>query len=390
MASGWRSVGVTTFGGPADPGTGSTGYRGDDLNQHPDSFAELGYGTGRMYLGDLPYGAAIEVRNPRTGRSMVLHKRDIGRGQGTPAYPVDLWYQAAQRLGLPQSWKGQVQIRVLGRGEVPAPAATARGTAAAQRRGVTLPGPGPGSLYMQTGAGTQAAASGQAGAAAAPDAALAAPTLSARAQAVLQRYLANSEADVLAGRMPAPVEPIAREVGRGLTMPQALPAPTAPQVPTVATPGSPVTDATRAVGGAVTAAAGAVRQEALRRTGAPYSGTHTLGNWQSDLAYDMMGRSGQQVTAPLAGRVVRVRPFRANPRFGGTNLTIDFGGGREAFFQHLNELPGGQRLRVGQQVRAGQVIGTLWPGINGGPHLHLGATTRPLLETLARYYQGGR
>lgn len=85
--------GVTTrvyasvFGGPSDPGTGSSGYKGDNLYQHPDSFAELSNNYGAPLsqldysaLGGLPYGAAATVTNPANGRSKVLYKRDIGAG----------------------------------------------------------------------------------------------------------------------------------------------------------------------------------------------------------------------------------------------------------------------------------------------------------------------
>jgi hypothetical protein len=98
-STGGVQVTASTFGGPSDPGTGSTGYRGDNLYQHPDSFAELNMGTA---LGNLPYMAPITVTYK--GRSMVLYKRDIGAGgpglNGTTR-AVDVWFQAAQQLGLP-------------------------------------------------------------------------------------------------------------------------------------------------------------------------------------------------------------------------------------------------------------------------------------------------
>lgn len=85
------------FGGPADPGTGHIGYRGDDLNVHPDSFAELDMGTS---LGGLAYGAAVRVVH--NGKSIILYKRDIGAGGGGVggyARVIDLWYTAAQKIG---------------------------------------------------------------------------------------------------------------------------------------------------------------------------------------------------------------------------------------------------------------------------------------------------
>jgi hypothetical protein len=95
-ATGGRVVTASTFGGPGDPGTGSTGYRGDNLNQHPDSFAELNMGTA---LGNLPYMTPVTVG--ANGQAMTLYKRDIGKGgAGLNGHvrAVDLWWQAAQKL----------------------------------------------------------------------------------------------------------------------------------------------------------------------------------------------------------------------------------------------------------------------------------------------------
>ena len=89
---------ATTFGGPGDPGTGSVGYKGDNLNAKPNSFAELNMGTA---LGGLPYMAPITVA--LRGKKMTLYKRDIGGGgPGLNGHTraVDIWYQAAQQLGL--------------------------------------------------------------------------------------------------------------------------------------------------------------------------------------------------------------------------------------------------------------------------------------------------
>ena len=108
-ASDGGNAGATTFGGPADPGTGSQGYKGDDLNRNWRSFAELGNGRA---MGDLPYKQKIKLYVPSTKKSMTLVKRDIGGGGGPiGGYPrqVDIWYKAAQALGLPQSWAGVVR-----------------------------------------------------------------------------------------------------------------------------------------------------------------------------------------------------------------------------------------------------------------------------------------
>jgi hypothetical protein len=95
---GGKTVGASTFGGPGDPGTGSTGYRGDNLYQKPDSFAELKMGTA---LGGLPYMAGMKVTGPKG--SKTLYKRDIGLGGGPVSghsRDIDLWFQAANDLGV--------------------------------------------------------------------------------------------------------------------------------------------------------------------------------------------------------------------------------------------------------------------------------------------------
>lgn len=69
------TVGASFFGGPTDPGTGHTGYRGDDLRKHPNSFAELGMGHA---MGGLPYLARVAFTGPKGSATLV--KRDIGDG----------------------------------------------------------------------------------------------------------------------------------------------------------------------------------------------------------------------------------------------------------------------------------------------------------------------
>jgi hypothetical protein len=111
-SAGGRRVGASMFGGPGDPGTGHIGYRGDDLNVHPDSFAELDMGHA---LGGLPYMAGLRVTGPRG--SKMLYKRDIGAGGG-PVNGVhrgiDLWYTAAQDLGI--NGLGVVKVEPAGGG----------------------------------------------------------------------------------------------------------------------------------------------------------------------------------------------------------------------------------------------------------------------------------
>lgn len=106
---GAKTYGASTFGGSGDPGTGSTGYRGDNLNDKPDSFAELSNdpqnGTGADFaaMGGLEYGTKVRVTNPKTGKSMILTKRDVGAGGGGVnghKRAIDIWHVPAKKLGI--------------------------------------------------------------------------------------------------------------------------------------------------------------------------------------------------------------------------------------------------------------------------------------------------
>lgn len=88
------SVLATWYGGPGDSGTpGHTGYRGDNLIQHPDSFAELSMGSA---LGGLPHKAKRWIHYGN--KSASARKRDIGAG-GPRGPKIDLWHTLARRLG---------------------------------------------------------------------------------------------------------------------------------------------------------------------------------------------------------------------------------------------------------------------------------------------------
>ncbi|HLU07950.1 MAG TPA: M23 family metallopeptidase [Woeseiaceae bacterium] len=59
----------------------------------------------------------------------------------------------------------------------------------------------------------------------------------------------------------------------------------------------------------------------------------------------------------------------------GNYVAIDIGNGRVAFFEHLK--PGSVRVRAGDRVRRGQVIGALgFTGHSTGPHLHFHVADR--------------
>lgn len=101
--------------------------------------------------------------------------------------------------------------------------------------------------------------------------------------------------------------------------------------------------------------------------GTPYSGTHTLGNWESDNAIDISLRKGTPIYAPVSGTIgSQIGPLNSsNPRMAGLRLHLS-GAGNEFYFAHLSRL----LVKAGQRVRAGQLIG--YSGVaNGVPHLHL-------------------
>jgi murein DD-endopeptidase MepM/ murein hydrolase activator NlpD len=99
---------------------------------------------------------------------------------------------------------------------------------------------------------------------------------------------------------------------------------------------------------------------------------------------------GEPLVAVAAGRVVAVTdgiaenvplsPTRAVPitmeTVGGNHVILDLGGGFYGFYAHLQ--PGSVRVRVGDRVTAGQVIGLLGnSGNSDGPHLHFHVGDRP-------------
>lgn len=127
-------------------------------------------------------------------------------------------------------------------------------------------------------------------------------------------------------------------------------------------------------------------QPRLSKWGGPEDhGSRALGNWQSDLAYDLGGPTGTAIRSPLPGRVVKIggQPG-GKPQFAGYGVTVDYGGGRQAFFKHLRNL--GPGIRPGARVPRGALLGGLDARTAGGPHLHLGATNQGFLQSLLSYY----
>lgn len=101
--------------------------------------------------------------------------------------------------------------------------------------------------------------------------------------------------------------------------------------------------------------------------GTPYSGTHTLGNWESDNAIDISIPMGTPVVAVASGVITQTGGQASLAgRFGGFSLHLKTRD-NEYFYTHLKKL----KVKEGQKVRAGQVIG-ISGSANGVPHLHFG------------------
>jgi murein DD-endopeptidase MepM/ murein hydrolase activator NlpD len=102
--------------------------------------------------------------------------------------------------------------------------------------------------------------------------------------------------------------------------------------------------------------------------GTPGQGTHTLGNWQSDQAYDFAAPVGTRVLATDAGVVVKVGGAWKGgaDRFDGFQVTIQ-GKNGGVFYTHMKSA----NVKVGQKVKRGSVLGRSGAA-NGVPHLHIG------------------
>jgi murein DD-endopeptidase MepM/ murein hydrolase activator NlpD len=102
--------------------------------------------------------------------------------------------------------------------------------------------------------------------------------------------------------------------------------------------------------------------------GTPYSGTHTLGNWQSDNAVDIAVPVGTPLIALQDGVVVKVKHHPQNGgRFAGDQVTVRGANGNMYFYGHGSETD----VKPGQRVRKGQRIGKSGAA-NGVAHLHFG------------------
>jgi cell wall-associated NlpC family hydrolase len=109
-------VGASEYGGPGDPSSGTVGASGANLLEFPDSYAELGGYTFQTAtaMGGLAYMTPLRITWGE--HSAIAYKRDFGLG-GAPidglARVIDLWWQFAERLGIPYEngmWSGPVRI----------------------------------------------------------------------------------------------------------------------------------------------------------------------------------------------------------------------------------------------------------------------------------------
>lgn len=106
--------------------------------------------------------------------------------------------------------------------------------------------------------------------------------------------------------------------------------------------------------------------------GRPFQGTHRLGNWQSDRAFDLRVPVGTPVLAIWNGVIgERIGPISNEPgRFAGLRIYVEVPGGNAFYYAHLSRFRRG--IRAGVAVEAGDVIG--YSGMASGvPHLHVAA-----------------
>jgi murein DD-endopeptidase MepM/ murein hydrolase activator NlpD len=128
------------------------------------------------------------------------------------------------------------------------------------------------------------------------------------------------------------------------------------------------------------------QQVAFKAGGGPEAhGARALGNWQSDNAYDLMGKTGDPVFAGVNGVVTKIsgKPG-GDPGFAGYGVTVKTNQG-EFFYKHL----GSRNVKVGQRINPRTLVGGGGATTAGGPHLHLGGTNRKALDNLYRWYLSG-
>lgn len=146
----------------------------------------------------------------------------------------------------------------------------------------------------------------------------------------------------------------------GITMPTPQATPTLPTTPTKPTPSQL---AARRPG-----PSGRVIAGKAKIIGTPNSGTHNLGNWESDQAVDIALPTGTPLYAPADGIIgSRIGSLgSSSSRFAGERVHLKIQG-NELYYAHLSRLA----VKAGQRVKKGQIIGYSGSA-NGVTHLHLG------------------
>lgn len=105
---------------------------------------------------------------------------------------------------------------------------------------------------------------------------------------------------------------------------------------------------------------------AYREGGGPLDhARRPLGNWHSDVAWDLIVPTRTRCFAPFDAEVVRVGSLGTSGVTAGIRIGLDNRQGLAAFLHHLVR----EEVSLGQRVRAGQLIG--FTGIAANvPHLH--------------------
>jgi len=101
-------------------------------------------------------------------------------------------------------------------------------------------------------------------------------------------------------------------------------------------------------------------------------GGRTLGNWQSDNAWDLKAPIGTSVYSFTNGVVSRVKQSKpGNPKIFGTQISIKGKDGNpDIFYTHLE----GVKLNKGDEIKIGDYVGkiTKWESAPEGSHVHVG------------------
>ncbi len=121
-------------------------------------------------------------------------------------------------------------------------------------------------------------------------------------------------------------------------------------------------------GGGAPASGGYPLGKTGKLIGTPYSGTHTLGNWESDNAIDLGVPKGTPVYATEDGTIgsqIGSLGAASGSRFAGLRLHLA-SAKNEWYYAHLEKLS----VHAGEHVRAGQLLGYSGEA-NGVQHLHI-------------------